>query len=92
MGSGLPRALAALGLLVLALLLFGGRLVSLYVDYLWFDSLGYAGPFLTTLTARVILFMLGGALFLLLYALNVLPAPARGPGPPGGAPGPHQDQ
>src|SRR5262245_55576469 len=78
MGRGLGRLLAvALGLAVLALV-FGGRLVSLYVDYLWFESLRYAGPFLTVLGARVALFFLGGALFLLLFLPNVLVARAAG--------------
>ncbi len=54
------------------LLLFGSRLVSLYVDYLWFLSTGYRSVFVVTLLTRVVLFFAGAAIFLALFLPNVL--------------------
>ena len=79
------RPLAVAGGVTVLALLFGGGLLSLYVDLLWFRSLGYGGPYLTVLTARLALFALGAALLLLLFLPNALGARraarriARGP-------------
>ena len=54
-----------LGLLA-ALLLGGGRLLTFYVDALWFSSLGYAGVFRKTLVLEWSLF---GVFFALTFAL-----------------------
>ncbi len=69
--AGARLSAVAIGLLVLALL-FGRRLIALYVDYLWFDSLGYVSLFSTVLVARLALATLGAALFLALFLPNVL--------------------
>ncbi|MDQ3700992.1 MAG: UPF0182 family protein [Chloroflexota bacterium] len=68
-------SVVAVGLLVLVFL-FGGRIVSLYVEYLWFGSLGYVPVFTTALVARFVLFALGAVLFLVLFLPNVLLARA----------------
>src|SRR3954454_17799796 len=45
---------------VLDLLLLGGsRLITFYVDWLWFGEVGYRGVFTTILFTRVLLFLLG---------------------------------
>lgn len=59
------------GAVVLAgLLLFGGRLIGFYVDYLWFQSLGYQTVFLTNFWARTLLSIGGALLFLALFLAN----------------------
>ena len=63
----LPRLLIPAVALFL-ILLFGGRALSLYVDALWFGSLGYAAVFARTLTLRYALFaFFFVATFALLY-------------------------
>jgi len=42
---------------VIAALLFLGRVAAILVDWLWFDSVGYVGVFWTGFAARVILFL-----------------------------------
>ena len=71
-----------LGLLLIAALvaigLFGGTTLSYYVDSLWFDSLGYASVFWTTLNLQAVIF-LGFAVvtFLVLYGSFLALKPAR---------------
>jgi uncharacterized membrane protein (UPF0182 family) len=74
MRRGVLRLLAAAVALLVLGLLFGGGLLSLYVDFLWFQALGYAGPYLTIFQARVVLFALGAALLLAVFLPNVLGA------------------
>ncbi|HVI37612.1 MAG TPA: UPF0182 family protein, partial [Gaiellales bacterium] len=53
--------LVAAGVLVL-LLLGGSRLITFYVDWLWFGEVGYRGVFTTILFTRVLQFLLGAVL------------------------------
>src|SRR5262249_57587704 len=57
--------LIALVLLVVAVLLFGSQFLSIYVDALWFSSLGYASVYWYK-------FRLGALLFLVFFALTFL--------------------
>ena len=63
--------LIAAGVLVL-LLLGGSRLITFYVDWLWFGEVGYRNVFTTIIFTRVLQFLLGalligGAVALSLY-------------------------
>jgi hypothetical protein len=66
--AGLPklsrrsRILLIIGLLVLLLLITGGRLVNTYVQWLWFGEVGYRSVFGTILGTRIVLFFLIGLL------------------------------
>ncbi|HXV92569.1 MAG TPA: UPF0182 family protein [Pseudonocardia sp.] len=62
--------LIAAGVLVL-LLLFGSRLISFYVDWLWFGEVGYRDVFTTVLFTRIVQFLLGAALIGGLVALSL---------------------
>ncbi|MDA2937368.1 UPF0182 family protein [Acidobacteria bacterium AH-259-A15] len=68
--------------LLLALLIWfvlaGG--ISLYVDYLWFDSVGYLEVFVTTLSAKFSAWLIGFLLSFTLLGLNLWLASRR----PGG--------
>jgi len=75
-----PRRRGRLLLLfALALLLFGGgTALSYYVDSLWFDSLGFADVFWTTLRLQSVIFtVFTVSTFLLLYAAYFALKPAR---------------
>ncbi len=81
-------ALLALGVILLWWGVNWGR--GFYVDWLWFGNLGYETVLLRVMTARVILFLIGAVLFLLLAAPNLLavyrnisrmPPPSAGPLP-----------
>ena len=61
------------GALSLALIL-GGRLVAFYIDYLWYESIGYRQVFLTGWLAGLAFFALGVPLFLLLFWPSTLAA------------------
>ena len=53
---------------VAALVLCGGTALSYYVDALWFNSLGYAAVFWTTLNVQAVIFSAFAiATFLVLY-------------------------
>ncbi|MBI3973212.1 MAG: UPF0182 family protein [Chloroflexi bacterium] len=68
------RLIVTAALAGIVLMLFSGRLIGLYVDYLWFDALGYATVFLTGFWSRIALFF-GGALFLMaIFLPNALAA------------------
>lgn len=54
------RVLITVALAVVALLLFGRRLISGYVDWLWFGELGYRSVFTTPLVTRLVIFMTVG--------------------------------
>src|SRR5690606_38206666 len=64
------------------LFLFGGAIVSLFTDWLWFSDLGYAGLFKTVLLTRVAIGLLSGVLFFaiiygnLWYARRIAPTPS----------------
>lgn len=56
------RILLIVGGVALLVLITGSRLVSTYVDWLWFGEVGYRRVFGTVLTTRVILLLLVGLL------------------------------
>jgi hypothetical protein len=56
---------------VAVVLLFGGLLLSLYTDLLWFQSTGYTEVFSTVLLTRVLLFLSFGLLMALFIGINV---------------------
>ena len=71
--------LIAAGVLVL-LLLGGSRLITFYVDWLWFGEVGYRSVFTTIIFTRVLQFLLGAVLIggaVALVAVDRLPVPAR---------------
>ena len=72
----LPYARIARGVMiffgVILLLVLLNTLKNIYVDWLWFDSLGYKDIYVSRLTTRVWLFFAGAAVFALVFAGNVL--------------------
>jgi len=69
----LSRPVILGAVVVLALLLLGGS-VDFTTEWLWFESLGVISVFLTTMYARLVLFVVGFLLFGALFAANVLVA------------------
>ena len=70
----------ALTLIILAVI--SGALVALsgfYVDWLWFNSVGFTGVWSTVLTTKVALFVIAGLLTSLIISLNVYIAFRRRP-------------
>jgi uncharacterized protein len=72
-------------ILITLLSLVGGlwvasRVPALYADYLWFDSLGYAGAFTTTLYAKVAMSAAVLAITLTWFLVNILIAGRLSPG------------
>ncbi|MYD35669.1 MAG: UPF0182 family protein [Dehalococcoidia bacterium] len=62
----------AIPLGALLLLWIGGSIAAnIYVDWLWFDNLGYLSVFTTILTTRVALFVLGALVFAVVFGANV---------------------
>jgi len=62
--------LVVAGILVL-LLLGGSRLISFYVDWLWFGEVGFTGVFTTVLFTHIVLFLIAGLLIGGLVALSL---------------------
>ncbi|HWC80608.1 MAG TPA: UPF0182 family protein [Pseudonocardiaceae bacterium] len=64
--AGLPklsrrsRILITIGVLVLILLVTGSRLLSTYIDWLWFGEVGYRSVFSTQLVTSLLLFLIVG--------------------------------
>jgi uncharacterized membrane protein (UPF0182 family) len=58
-------------LLVLTVLIVGGTLRSLFVDWLWFDSVFYGQVYLRMILPRVTLFLIGLAIAVAVIGLNV---------------------
>ena len=56
---------------VLFLIVFFGQAISLYTDWLWFQEVGYTQIFTTTLTFKVALALVFGALFALLLYFSI---------------------
>ncbi len=70
----------AIPLGLLLLLWIGGSIfANIYVDWLWFDNLGYLSVFTTILTARVVLFVLGALVFAAVFAVNIFLAERYSP-------------
>jgi uncharacterized membrane protein (UPF0182 family) len=62
------------------LIVFVGPAIALYTDWLWFQEVGFVQVFTTSLSYKVILAVIFGALFAVLLYLNVMwaaQAPAR---------------
>ncbi|HEY3297468.1 MAG TPA: UPF0182 family protein, partial [Armatimonadota bacterium] len=59
------------GVIVFLILVFGGSLISLYTDWLWFGELGYTSVFRTQILSRVELGLIGGLLFFLIVYSNL---------------------
>ena len=57
------RTVLIIGILVAVIFLFGSQLLAIYVDALWFSSLGYSGVYWYK-------FRLGGALFGIAFVLS----------------------
>ncbi|MEO6880289.1 MAG: UPF0182 family protein, partial [Mycobacteriaceae bacterium] len=71
--SGLSRRsriLIGLGVVLLVVLLGGSRLVSTYVDFLWFGEVKQRGVFVTVLLTRVVLF----AIFAVITGVTIFAA------------------
>ncbi|WP_418154344.1 UPF0182 family protein [Actinoalloteichus caeruleus] len=84
------RILIAVGAVLLLLLLSGSRLLSTYVDWLWFGEVGFRSVFTTVLFTRAVLFVAVGVLVGTVLALSLWLAyrsrpvfvPASGPDDP----------
>jgi len=70
---GLSRPIVVGAALVVVLLLLAGS-IDFTTELWWFDSLGVASVFLTSIYPRMLLFVAGASLFLLIFAANVLVA------------------
>ena len=69
----LPISLRWIGLLAAVVLLFVALNVakSLYVDFLWFESVDYEGNFWRVLSARALLFVVGTLITLIVLGFNI---------------------
>ncbi|HND20280.1 MAG TPA: UPF0182 family protein, partial [Acidobacteriota bacterium] len=56
-GEGQARRFLLIGLILLIGFFAGQRVLALYLDYLWFDSLHYVAVFTTTLKLKIGLFI-----------------------------------
>jgi uncharacterized membrane protein (UPF0182 family) len=66
------KGLGGIFLFVIFLVLISLRqLISLYVDWLWFEEVGYTQVFTTSLFFKTVLAVLGGSIFALLFYANV---------------------
>jgi uncharacterized membrane protein (UPF0182 family) len=75
------RGVAGIALFILLLVIISFRqAIALYVDWLWFDEVGYAQVFTRTLSYKFILALLAGAFLFALIYINVRAAakPPRG--------------
>ena len=79
-GSPLSRWVI-LGVLLFFLLVGGGIARSIYVDLLWYDSLGFSSIYVTGLTTRLWLFVAGFVGFFALSWINLLVAQRLAPPP-----------
>ncbi|MEA2639427.1 MAG: uncharacterized protein QOF51_821, partial [Chloroflexota bacterium] len=66
----LAGPLVVIGAIVVLLLVFAG-VVDFSTEWLWFSSLNVASVFVTTLWARLALFVLGAAVFSVIFGVNV---------------------
>lgn len=57
---------------VVAVFVFGGLIVTYYTDWLWFKDVGYAPVFIKILLTKIVLFLLGAAVFFAIFYLNVM--------------------
>jgi uncharacterized membrane protein (UPF0182 family) len=68
---GRPRLLVPVTVAVLLILVFGGVLVSLYTDLLWFRETGFSKVFSTVLRAKLLLFVMFGLLMAVAISVNL---------------------
>lgn len=68
--SGIVRWLVLLAI-VLVLYTCAGIARSIYADWLWFQSLGYASVYSTEIITRICLFFIGALLFLVFIGANL---------------------
>lgn len=61
----------ALAAILLVLFIVASVLKSLYIDYLWFDGVGYRSVYSTRLETRLVLFFGGALIFLAYFGANV---------------------
>ena len=66
------RILIAVGIAVLVLLIIGSRLIDTYVDWLWFDEVGFRSVFSTVLATRLLQFLIVAVLVGGVLAINML--------------------
>jgi uncharacterized membrane protein (UPF0182 family) len=84
------RILIAVGVAVLVLLIIGSRLIDAYVDWLWFNEVGFRSVFSTVLVTRLVQFLIvgllvGGALavnLMIAYRTRPMFVPVVGPDDP----------
>ncbi len=62
------------GIALVALLLLTAAVVDFITEWQWFESLGLTSVLITSVSARVVLFVLGAAVFLAVFGANVLVA------------------
>ena len=70
---GLTR-IVILGTGILVVLIALSRLGNIYVDWLWFQSVGRQDVFTTRLIAEAALFLIGGLAFFVVFAINTMVA------------------
>lgn len=70
-----------IGIIALILFLFGGSVVRLYTDWLWFEDLGYQGIFSKIMWTRIGLGALFAAIFFVVVYSNLLLARKLAPEP-----------
>ncbi|MCA1834940.1 MAG: UPF0182 family protein, partial [Actinobacteria bacterium] len=66
------RILIIVGVAALVLLIIGSRLIDAYVDWLWFDEVGFRSVFSTVLVTRLLQFLIVGLLVGGLLAVNLV--------------------
>src|SRR3954467_532290 len=69
--QGRPRLLVPVTVAVLLILVFGGVLVSLYTDLLWFRETGFSKVFSTVLRTKLMLFVVFGLLMAVAISVNL---------------------
>jgi uncharacterized membrane protein (UPF0182 family) len=66
------RILIVVGVAALVVLIIGSRLIDTYVDWLWFDEVGFRSVFSTVLVTRLVQFLIVGLLVGGLLAVNLV--------------------
>src|SRR5687768_16067401 len=66
--------LLIVGVVAAVLLLFGAAAVDFVTEWQWFESLVLTSVLLTSVSARLLLFVVGAAVFLAIFSANVLVA------------------
>jgi uncharacterized protein len=70
MKKNMNRSVNIIILVVFLVISFGRKIVTLIVDYMWFDSLGYKQLFLTPISAKVSLFIQFFILTFIIFFIN----------------------